>query len=150
MVGLLFREFTIIGSYLKPRALTIEIIFLSLFLVTFLVAVVAFGAYGYLLVLLMKNHSEKFNPKTTVEYLVFLWQLLFYYVHRAFTGFFGVEKGERFQFITEQDRAVKSAESEQRKLIKVYAFFSSAYILFFILFIILIVTFLYMVVGPNV
>ncbi len=130
--------------------MSIEIIFLSLFAVTFLVAVVAFGAYGYLLVLLMRNHSEKFNPKTTVEYVVFLWQLLFYYVHRAFTGFFGVEKGKNMKFIVKQDQAVKSAESEQNRLIKVYAFFSSVYILFFILFIILIVTFLYMVVGPNV
>ena len=130
--------------------MSIEIIFFSLFIVTFVVAVVAFGAYGYLLVLLMRNHSEKFNPKTTIEFVVFLWQLLFYYVHRAFTGFFGVEKGRQLKFITEQDHAVKSAESEQKKLIKVYAFFSSTYILFFILFIILIVTFLYMVVGPNV
>ncbi len=130
--------------------MTIEIIFLSIFLVTFLVAVVAFSSYGYLLVLLMKNHSEKFNPKTAPQFMLFLLQLLFYYVHRAFTTFFGVEKGKQMKFITEQDRAVRSAESEQKKLIKVYAFFSSAYILFFILFIILIVTFLYMVVGPNV
>ncbi|REL38723.1 hypothetical protein DYD21_01870 [Rhodohalobacter sp. SW132] len=128
--------------------MSLELIFLSLFVVTFIVALVAFAAYGYLLVLLMRNHSEKFNPKTTLEFLLFLWKLFFYYVHRAFTGFFGIEKGKGIRFISEHNKAVKDAESQQSKLIKVYSIFSAAYILFFILFIWLVITFLYMVLGP--
>ena len=127
--------------------MSLEIIFLSLFVVTFLVAVVAFGAYGYLLVLLMRNHSEKFNPQTTIEYIIFLWQLLFYYIYRTLSGFFGIEKGRGLTFISEKDRTVKRAEAEQTKLVKVYKIFSATYILFFILFINLLVTFIYLAAG---
>ncbi|CAN5174435.1 hypothetical protein BH23BAC3_BH23BAC3_00460 [soil metagenome] len=127
--------------------LAIEEVFLSLFLFTFLVAIVAFASYGYLLVLLLRNHSEKFNPKTTGEFLHFLWQLLFYYIHRSLSGFFGFEKGKDFEFMSVNDRVVRDAESEQSRLIKVYSIFSATYILFFILFIALSIIFIYMVFG---
>lgn len=128
--------------------MSIEIIFLSLFAVTFLVAVVAFGAYGYLLVLLMRNHSEKFNPETTAEYVVFLWQLMLFYIYRAMSGFFGIEGVKELKIVKEYGGQIKRAESKQEKLIKVYRLFSSAYILFFILLICLMVVFLYMILGP--
>jgi len=125
-----------------------EIIFLSFFVVTFLVAVVAFGAYGYLLVLLLRNHSEKFNPKTTAGYVVFLWQLMLFYIYRAMSGFFGMEGGKELKIVKEYEGQIKNAESEQEKLIKVYRLFSSAYILFFILLICLMVVLLYTILGP--
>jgi len=128
--------------------MAIEEIFLSLFLLTFIVAVTAFASYGYLLVLLMRNHSEKFNPQTTGEFLHFLWQLLFYYIHRSLSGFFKFEKGREFKFMLDKDRVVKDAESEQSRLIKVYSIFSVTYILFFILFIALCISFIYMLISP--
>lgn len=127
--------------------LAIGEVFLSLFFLTFIVAVTAFASYGYLLVILLRNNSEKFNPKTPGEFLHFLWQLLFYYIHRSMSGFLGFEKGKGFKFILDKDRVVRDAESEQARLIKVYSIFSAAYILFFILFIALSITFIYMVFG---
>lgn len=129
--------------------MTIETIFLSLFITTFFVALIAFGAYGYLLLLLTRNHAEKFNPTGAVEFLYFLWTLLFYYVQRAFTGFFGISSKKEFKRISKHARSVRQAEAEQKQLLKIYRLFSSAYILFFVLFILLMVTLLYMVVGPS-
>lgn len=126
----------------------IEEIFLSLFFLTFIVAVSAFASYGYLLVLLFRNHSEKFNPQTTGEFLHFLWQLLFYYIHRSMSGLLRLEKGKDLKFIINKDRLIKDAEAKQSRLMKVYSFFSAAYILFFVLFIALGITFVYMVFGP--
>jgi len=128
--------------------LSIEEVFLSLFILTFLVAVLAFSLYGYLLVLLMRGHSEKFNPKSAGEFIRFLWHLLFYYIHRSLSSFFRIEKGKELQIISEQDKVVRDAEAEQSKLIKVYSFFSASYVLFFILFLTLGFIFLYMVLGP--
>jgi hypothetical protein len=128
--------------------LTLEEVFLSLFILTFLVAVLAFSLYGYLLVLLIRGHSGKFNPQSAGDFIRFLWQLLFYYIHRSLSGFFRIEKGKSLQIITEQDQVVRDAEAEQSRLVKVYSFFSAAYVLFFVLFIALAITFLYMVLGP--
>lgn len=128
--------------------MSVEEVFLSLFMLTFVVAVTAFASYGYLLILLMRNHSEKFNPRTTGEFLHFLWQLLFYYIHRSLSGFFGLKKGKEFKFIIDKDHLVKDAESEQGRLIKIYSLFSASYILFFILFIALVITFSYMIFWP--
>ena len=130
--------------------MTIEEIFLSLFILTFLVAVLAFSLYGYLLMLLMRGHSEKFNPQSAGEFIRFLWQLLVYYIHRSLSGFFRIEKGKDLHIISRQDQVVRDAESEQTKLVKVYSFFSAFYVLFFILFIALAITFLYMALGPLV
>lgn len=127
--------------------MSIEEVFLSLFILTFLVAVLAFSLYGYLLVLLMRGHSEKFNPQSAGEFIQFLWQLLFYYIHRALSGFFRIEKGKELKIISEQDKEVRDAESGQSKLVKVYSFFSATYVLFFILFIALSITFIYMLLG---
>ncbi len=127
--------------------LAIEEIFLSLFVLTFIVAVTAFASYGYLLVLLLRNHSEKFNPKTIGEFLHFLWQLLFYYIHRSLSGLFGFKKEKPFKFMIDKDRIVREAESKQSRLIKVYSIFSATYLLFFVLFIALCITVFYMVIG---
>lgn len=125
----------------------IDEIFLSLFAVTFIVALVAFGAYGYLLVNLLRHHSEKYNPTTPWEFLRFLWQLLIFYVHRSMSGFLGIRKGESLPFIETHNREIRRAESEHKKLINIYRVFSSAYILFFFLLICLFITLLYMIAG---
>jgi len=127
--------------------LSIEEVFLSLFILTFLVAVLAFSLYGYLLVLLMRGHSEKFNPQSAGEFIQFLWQLLFYYIHRSLSGFFRIDKGKGLKVISEHHKDVKDAESGHSRLVKVYSFFSASYVLFFILFIALAITFVYMVLG---
>lgn len=129
--------------------MTIETIFLSLFITTFVVALITFGAYGYLLLILTRNHPEKFNPTGALGFLYFLWTLLFYYVQRAFTSFFGISSKKEFKRISKHDRSVREAEAEQKQLLKIYRLFSSAYILFFVLFILLMITFIYMVIGPR-
>lgn len=126
----------------------IDEIFLSLFAVTFLVALIAFSAYGYLLVTLLKNHSEKFRPGNFIEFIGFLWQLMFYYIYRALSGFFGIEGGQELKIVKNYEGEIKDAELEQNKLLKAYRLFSTAYILFFILLICLMVVLLYMIVGP--
>ena len=62
-------------------------IFIVLFFITFFVAILAFLAYSYMLILLLKNHSERFNPKGPIEFLKFNWTLLMYYISRSFVGF---------------------------------------------------------------
>lgn len=126
---------------------TTEALFLTLFIVTFFVAIAAFASYGYLLVLLMRNHSREFDPKTFMEFLQFLWQLLAYYILRSLRGTFGLDKGKKIQFIAEKDRKIRKAETEQSRLIKVYSFFSVFYSLFFILLIVLFITFMYVVLN---
>ncbi|MFO7846645.1 MAG: hypothetical protein R6V27_08800 [Balneolaceae bacterium] len=126
----------------------VDEIFLSLFAITFIVALIAFSLYGYLLVQLLKHHSEKYNPKTAGEFLLFLWQLLVFYIHRAMSGTLGINKGDKLSFIENHDRDVRRAEAEQKKLLKVYRLFSAAYLLFFFLILSLMVTLIYMVAGP--
>lgn len=126
----------------------IDEIFLSLFAITFLVALISFSAYGYLLVTLLKNHSAKFRPDNFIEFIVFLWQLMLYYIYRALSGFFGIEGGQELKIVKNYEGEIKDAELEQNKLVKAYRLFSSAYILFFILLICLMVVLLYMIVGP--
>jgi hypothetical protein len=123
-------------------------IFLSLFAVTFLVAVIAFSAYGYLLFTLLKHRSDSFQTNSVGEFLIFLWKLLFYYIHRAFTGFFGVERGQDYPFLESYHGEIKNAESDTERLLTAYRIFSSAYILFFILLICLILVVIYMIAGP--
>jgi len=123
-------------------------IFLSLFAVTFFVALVAFSAYGFLLYTLLKHKSEKFQTETVLDFFVFLWKLMVYYVQRVFSGFFGIEKERNSDFTTRFDGEIKDAESNRQRMYTAYRIFSSAYILFFILFLCLMVVFFYMVVGP--
>lgn len=125
-------------------------IFLSLFAVTFLVAVIAFSAYGYMLFTLLKHQSEKFKTETVLDFLIFLWKLMIYYVQRALSGFFGIERGMDSNFINKFDGKIKDAETNQQLMLTAYKIFSSAYILFFILFICLMIVFLYMVAGPYI
>jgi uncharacterized protein with PQ loop repeat len=123
-------------------------IFLSLFAVTFLVAVVAFSAYGYLLFTLLKHRSEKLRPNSTLEFITFLWKLLIYYIQRALSGFFDIKVGQKLDFIKTYDGEIKDAESNRGRMISAYRLFSTAYILFFILIVCLILVFIYMVAGP--
>jgi hypothetical protein len=108
-------------------------IFLSLFAVTFLVAVVAFSAYGFLLYTLLKHRSEKFKTETVIDFLKFLWKLLVYYIRRALSGFFDIRVGQDLNFINTYDAEIKDAESNRERMISAYRLFSTAYILFFIL-----------------
>jgi hypothetical protein len=123
-------------------------IFLSLFAVTFLVAVVAFSAYGYLLFTLLKHRSEKFRPDSIPEFIDFLWKLLIYYIQRALSGFFDIKVGQNLDFIKMYDGEIKDVESNSERMISAYRLFSTAYILFFILIVCLILVFIYMVAGP--
>jgi hypothetical protein len=123
-------------------------IFLSLFAVTFLVAVIAFSAYGFMLYALLKHRSESFQTNSIGEFLMFLWKLMFYYIHRAFTGFFGIERGQDYPFLENYDGEVKNAEADTERLLTAYRIFSSAYILFFILLICLMLVVIYMIAGP--
>lgn len=123
-------------------------IFLSLFAVTFLVALIAFSAYGYLLSLLLKNGSRNIRPDSLTGFIVFLWKLLVYYVQRSMAGFFGMSKGQDLEFIKTMDVEIKNVESEKKRMLSAYRLFSSAYILFFVLLICLFIVFLYMVLGP--
>lgn len=123
-------------------------IFLSLFVITFVVALIAFAAYGYLLITLLKNHSKKFRPENLIEFIGFLWQLILYYIHKALPGFFEIERSREMKIVKEYEGEIKNAASEHEKLVKIYRLFSSAYILFFILLICLLVVLLYMVFGP--
>ena len=91
-------------------------IFIVLFFITFFVAILAFLAYSYMLILLLKNHSERFNPKGPMEFLKFNWTLLMYYISRSFVGFFGYNKFKDFSFYMDKDQPIKVAESEQHRL----------------------------------
>jgi len=122
-------------------------IFLSLFVVTFLVAVVAFSAYGFLLYTLLKHRSEKFRTESILDFFLFLWKLMIYYVQRALSGFFGIERIRNSDFTNRFDGEIKDAESNRQRMLTAYQIFSSAYILFFILFICLVIVFIYMVAG---
>jgi len=122
-------------------------IFLSLFAVTFIVALVAFSAYGFLLYTLLKHRSGKFQTETAIDYLIFLWKLMIYYVQRALSGFFGIERGVGSEFNNRFDGEIKDAESNRQRMLTAYRIFSSAYILFFILLICLVIVFIYMIAG---
>ena len=118
-------------------------IFITLFFITFFVAILAFLAYSYMLILLLKNHSERFNPKGPIEFLKFNWTLLMYYISRSFVGFFGYNKFKDFSFYMDKDQPIKVAESEQHRLKQVYSFFSGMYISFVVFFILTVITLLY-------
>jgi len=110
-------------------------IFLSLFAVTFFVAVVSFSAYGFLLYTLLKHRSEKFQTESVLDFFVFLWKLMIYYVQRALSGFFGIERVVDSEFTNRLDGEIKDAESNRQRMLTAYRIFSSAYILFFYSFI---------------
>jgi hypothetical protein len=121
---------------------------LSLFAVTFFVALIAFSAYGYLLYSILKKGSSNLRPDSYLEFVVFLWKLLIYYVQRSMKGFFDVSLGEDLDFLSSIDGEIKNVESKQKRMLIAYRLFSTAYILFFILLICLFIVFLYMVLGP--
>jgi len=120
-------------------------IFIIFFFATFLVAVIAFSTYGYMLVLLLKDHSKKFNPKGPVQFLKLLWMLMIYYISRSMAGFFGYTQLTALSFYIEKDKPIRAAESEQGKLRKAFTLFSSAYICFFVFLIITFVSLLYLI-----
>ncbi|GEM_PF-696894 len=124
---------------------SIESIFLGLFFITFFVGVAAFSAYGYLLVLLLKNHSEKFKPKGFFWYVRFQFLLLVYYASRAFSGFFGYERVAENSFYHQKDLSIKEAEIETPKLERVYNTFSTLYMIFFVLLAATFIAFIYMI-----
>jgi uncharacterized membrane protein len=123
-------------------------IFLSLFAVTFFVALIAFSAYGYMLFVLLKNGSENLRPGSPLEFIVFLWKLMIYYVRRAMEGFFDLKKGRDLDFVKRFDGEIRNVESERKRMLSAYRLFSTAYILFFILLLCLFVVFIYLVIGP--
>ena len=123
---------------------SIESIFIGLFFISFVVGVAAFSAYGYLLILLLKNHSEKFKPKGFFWYIRFQFMLLVYYASRAFSGFFGYERVAQNSFYHQKDLSVKEAEMETPRLTRVYNTFSTLYVIFFVLIVATFIAFLYM------
>ena len=123
---------------------SIESIFLGLFFISFVVGVAAFSSYGYLLILLLKNHSEKFKPKGLFWYVRFQFLLLVYYASRAFSGFFGYERIAVNSYYHQKDLSVKKAEMETPQLARVYNIFSTLYLIFFVLLIATFLSLLYM------
>lgn len=120
-------------------------IFIIFFFATFFVGVAAFSSYGYMLILLLKDHSKKFNPTGPLQYFTFFVQLMFYYISRSLAGFFGYSQLTALSFYMDKDKPVRAAESEESKLKKAFTIFSSAYILFFVFLIITFVSLLYLI-----
>lgn len=123
---------------------SIESHFIGLFLVTFLVGVAAFSAYSYLLALLLKDHSHRFNPEGVFWYVRFWFMLLVYYASRAFSGFFGYQHVAANSIYHQSDYSIQAAEKESPKLTRIYNTFSTLYVVFFVLLIATFISFLYM------
>lgn len=127
-------------------SLSVTELFIIFFFSTFFVAVIAFSAYGYMLILLLKD-SRKFKPKGGIQFLKFLWMLLIYYISRSFAGYFGYTQLTERSFYMEKDKPIRAAESEQDKLRYAFTLFSSAYVLFFVFLIATGISLLYILVD---